>query len=101
MEQEKSLADLLVDPVEGTRVAMMVDWVLSLESQSRAAALMVGGLIAKQETVEAARDLYSLQGVLDNLSSHLKKIHGSLYAKANPSPQPVVETAEEAQIVLH
>jgi hypothetical protein len=101
MEPKKTLADLLCDPVESARVAMLNDLLFHVEMQVRGGSLMLAGLISEHEKVESARDLFLVQGVLDHLCQYLGSVREHLSLRTQPPAKPITQEATAEGIVLH
>lgn len=104
MEQQRTLSDLLADPVESTRVLTMADLLFQIETYTRNLSLMVGGLIAKNADTDTARSLFGLQQSLDETGLWLKGHYEPLYAHVQtpaPFPQAEAVAAESDGKVLH
>ncbi len=85
MEKQKSLLDLVLDPVEADRVASIAEVLYRADMYVRALSLMCGGVATKADPT-TARDLYAVQQSAENVSDWLSPLWIELYDHSKPAP---------------
>ncbi len=102
MEEQRTLLDLVLDPVESDRVTAVADLIAHTENKLRRASLIMAGVERENKDAGIARDLAIAQVELGELSAWLTAHWYPLYLHIHPSQvNPAPEAKNEEAKVLH
>lgn len=98
MDEQRSLLDLILDPVESDRVKAVLDLLAQTENYTRAIGLVMGGLAAQANDADA-RLIFAAQRHADEISSWLHGHCQTLCSYGQPQQELSIPSTE--QVTVH